>query len=248
MLSVAGRRVAREEVRDRIDILVKERERLEFLETIAASAGKDSATVRQRDRGAVDRYPRQEAASYRSVSHVSFPPGANSVTANSPTLRRILVVHSRYLSGHASGENRVVDDEIELLREVGYDVRTVVRQVEPDRSRVALAGAIVWGREATEELDVTIRAQAAGRRPFPQSLPGRVSGAAANRAPGGGFRSSSPCTTSGSSASPERSYETPKSAKTASAIIPCGACCTAAIGARGRKAPRSRPRSRSIAC
>ena len=37
VLSVAGRRVAREEVRDRIDILAKERERLEFLEAVAGS-------------------------------------------------------------------------------------------------------------------------------------------------------------------------------------------------------------------
>lgn len=74
-----------------------------------------------------------------------------------PTLRRIVVVHSRYLSGHASGENRVVDDEIDLLREAGYDVSTVVRQVEFDRSKMALAGDVVWGREATRDLDQTIR-------------------------------------------------------------------------------------------
>ena len=35
---------------------------------------------------------------------------------------RILVLHSRYLSGSTSGENRVVDDEIELLRGAGHDV------------------------------------------------------------------------------------------------------------------------------
>ena len=38
VLSVAGRRVAREEVSDRIDILAKERERLAFLEAVASSA------------------------------------------------------------------------------------------------------------------------------------------------------------------------------------------------------------------
>jgi glycosyltransferase involved in cell wall biosynthesis len=35
---------------------------------------------------------------------------------------RILVLHSRYLSGALSGENRVVDDEILLLREAGHEV------------------------------------------------------------------------------------------------------------------------------
>jgi glycosyltransferase involved in cell wall biosynthesis len=35
---------------------------------------------------------------------------------------RILILHSRYLSGAASGENRVVQDEARLLREAGHDV------------------------------------------------------------------------------------------------------------------------------
>jgi glycosyltransferase involved in cell wall biosynthesis len=36
---------------------------------------------------------------------------------------RILILHSRYLSGDASGENRVVEDEYRLLKEGGHDVR-----------------------------------------------------------------------------------------------------------------------------
>jgi glycosyltransferase involved in cell wall biosynthesis len=36
---------------------------------------------------------------------------------------RILVLHSRYLSGATSGENRVVEDEVSLLREAGHEVR-----------------------------------------------------------------------------------------------------------------------------
>jgi glycosyltransferase involved in cell wall biosynthesis len=35
---------------------------------------------------------------------------------------RILILHSRYLSGPASGENRVVDDEVALLRQAGHTV------------------------------------------------------------------------------------------------------------------------------
>ena len=36
---------------------------------------------------------------------------------------RILVLHSRYASGHLSGENRVVADEARLLVDAGHDVR-----------------------------------------------------------------------------------------------------------------------------
>ena len=35
---------------------------------------------------------------------------------------RILILHSRYVSGDASGENKVVDDEFRLLREAGHEV------------------------------------------------------------------------------------------------------------------------------
>ena len=37
---------------------------------------------------------------------------------------RILIIHSRYLSGQASGENRVVEDETQLLATAGHDIRT----------------------------------------------------------------------------------------------------------------------------
>ena len=75
-----------------------------------------------------------------------------------PGIRRILVVHSRYLSGHSSGENRVVDDEIAILRQAGYDVSTMVREVDVDRKRVALAGDVVWSRAAVRDLDRAIQA------------------------------------------------------------------------------------------
>ena len=35
---------------------------------------------------------------------------------------RILLLHSRYLSGPASGENRVVEEEAALLRSGGHEV------------------------------------------------------------------------------------------------------------------------------
>ena len=43
---------------------------------------------------------------------------------------RVLILHSRYLSGSASGENRVVDDESTLLREAGHEVHVWDPQVE----------------------------------------------------------------------------------------------------------------------
>jgi glycosyltransferase involved in cell wall biosynthesis len=52
---------------------------------------------------------------------------------------RILVLHSRYLSGSLSGENRVVDDEIDILRRGGHDVQLL--SPSADRlSAPALAG------------------------------------------------------------------------------------------------------------
>ena len=43
---------------------------------------------------------------------------------------RVLILHSRYLSADSSGENRVVEDEVALLRRGGHDVH--VWQPMPD--------------------------------------------------------------------------------------------------------------------
>lgn len=72
---------------------------------------------------------------------------------------RILIVHSRYLSGPASGENRVVDDETRLLSEAGHDVH--VWQPEPhpggpaDLLRMGLGS--VWSTEAAAAVRRVIR-------------------------------------------------------------------------------------------
>lgn len=67
---------------------------------------------------------------------------------------RILVVHSRYASGASSGENRVVEDEVELLRSGGHDVHTW--SPEPDdsstRARAGMALRAVWSRSAAAEV------------------------------------------------------------------------------------------------
>ena len=51
---------------------------------------------------------------------------------------RILILHSRYVSAPISGENRVVDEEVDLLRRAGHDVQLLSPSPD-DLSSVALA-------------------------------------------------------------------------------------------------------------
>jgi len=73
---------------------------------------------------------------------------------------RILILHSRYASGASSGENRVVEDEVELLRSGGHDVH--VWAPEPvgssPRARAGLALRAVWSRSAAAEVRRLARA------------------------------------------------------------------------------------------
>lgn len=70
---------------------------------------------------------------------------------------RVLFLHSRYLSGPVSGENRVVDDEVRLLRGAGHDVGVLspepVVQDRADRVRAA-ASAIASRRAARLVRDI----------------------------------------------------------------------------------------------
>lgn len=72
---------------------------------------------------------------------------------------RILILHSRYLSGDVSGENRVVDDESRLLRQAGHDVR--VWAPEPDvvgaAGRVRAGISAVWSAAAANAVERTVR-------------------------------------------------------------------------------------------
>jgi glycosyltransferase involved in cell wall biosynthesis len=63
---------------------------------------------------------------------------------------RILVLHSRYASGSISGENRVVEDEVRLLREAGHDVLAWLPSADSLRGRrlAGAAGSAVWSRRA----------------------------------------------------------------------------------------------------
>jgi glycosyltransferase involved in cell wall biosynthesis len=72
---------------------------------------------------------------------------------------RVLVLHSRYLSGSLSGENRVVDDEIRLLREAGHDVVEYV--VQPSdvsvAARARLGADTIWSRSQVAAVRDVIR-------------------------------------------------------------------------------------------
>jgi glycosyltransferase involved in cell wall biosynthesis len=61
---------------------------------------------------------------------------------------RILVLHSRYLSGWASGENSVVRDEQRLLAEAGHEVMTWTPTPGPELSRARLGARAVWSPAA----------------------------------------------------------------------------------------------------
>lgn len=76
---------------------------------------------------------------------------------------RVLVLHSRYTSGPASGENRAVEDEVRLLAEAGHDVRAWLPSPGGATGlRLAgLAAGMVWSREAASE----VRRLIAERRP-----------------------------------------------------------------------------------
>ena len=67
---------------------------------------------------------------------------------------RILVIHSRYSTGVASGENRVVSDEVDLLRTHGHDVD--LWTPEPGatglRGQALLGVRAIWSAPALREL------------------------------------------------------------------------------------------------
>lgn len=61
---------------------------------------------------------------------------------------RVAILHSRYLSGDISGENRVVDDEAALLEEAGHDVVTFTPTARVDDGRFGLAREAIWSSAA----------------------------------------------------------------------------------------------------
>jgi glycosyltransferase involved in cell wall biosynthesis len=64
---------------------------------------------------------------------------------------RVLVLHSRYRSGPASGENRVVEDEVRLLKEAGHQVEVFAPGLrQPSGLDLVSAGLrTVWSGQAS---------------------------------------------------------------------------------------------------
>src|SRR4051812_3063042 len=69
---------------------------------------------------------------------------------------RILVVHNRYRSSMPSGENRVVDDEVEMLQDTGLEVETFFRNSDDIEDfgplkKAALAISPTYSAEAVRD-------------------------------------------------------------------------------------------------
>ncbi|HEX6400477.1 MAG TPA: glycosyltransferase [Actinomycetota bacterium] len=67
---------------------------------------------------------------------------------------RILIAHSRYLSGPASGENRVVEDEARLLADAGHEVQVwdPLPATDGPLARVRAGVDAVWSARATSQI------------------------------------------------------------------------------------------------
>ena len=77
---------------------------------------------------------------------------------------KILLVHNRYRSGAPSGENRVVDQEAEVLAAAGHEVIGFGRSSDeiagwPAVKKATLPVRAVWSTEAARELAVVLREQ-----------------------------------------------------------------------------------------
>jgi glycosyltransferase involved in cell wall biosynthesis len=72
---------------------------------------------------------------------------------------RILILHSRYLSGPASGENAVVQDEVRLLSEAGHQVKVWEPSADSLRGFGLVKSGIqaVWSREAVDHISRMVR-------------------------------------------------------------------------------------------
>lgn len=72
---------------------------------------------------------------------------------------RVLFLHSRYLSGPVSGENRVVEDEVSLLRGAGHEVGVLSAEpiVGSRADRLRTAGSAVTSRRAARQVRDAVR-------------------------------------------------------------------------------------------
>jgi len=65
---------------------------------------------------------------------------------------RIAVIHSRYLSGDVSGENRVVADEVALLKSGGHDVMVFEPSARVDAGSWVLAKDAIWSTRSVKHV------------------------------------------------------------------------------------------------
>ena len=75
---------------------------------------------------------------------------------------KIVLVHNRYRSAAPSGENRVVDQEGQALRDRGHEVIPFERRSDdieqwPTARRAAVPARVIWSREARRALTATLR-------------------------------------------------------------------------------------------
>lgn len=70
---------------------------------------------------------------------------------------RILISHSRYRSGPTSGENQVVADELELLRDAGHDVFSLVLDSASVGGGLRAGASAVWSSKALRLLRTELR-------------------------------------------------------------------------------------------
>lgn len=105
---------------------------------------------------------------------------------------RILLIHNRYRSGLASGENRVVEQEIDLLSGAGHTVIPYTRDSDDIAAfgvteMARLPGRVAWSREdhhAVSRLVGTSRPDAAHvHNTFPLISPAVIHALAARRVP-----------------------------------------------------------------
>jgi glycosyltransferase involved in cell wall biosynthesis len=71
---------------------------------------------------------------------------------------RVLILHSRYRSGSASGENRVVEDEARLLTEAGHHVEVFAPGLgRPSGLDLVSAGlGTIWSRQAVDHVTTLV--------------------------------------------------------------------------------------------
>jgi glycosyltransferase involved in cell wall biosynthesis len=74
---------------------------------------------------------------------------------------RVLVLHSRYQSGDVSGENRVVEDEVKVLRDAGHEVRLLSSEptTQGRADLLRTAGSAVWSRASAAAVEALVRSE-----------------------------------------------------------------------------------------